>query len=105
MFDPGEILNYGSSTVIKKLTVLQGDVRIHLKTTLSIVFIYFKKKLIPNVTLLFSLNPFRVSQAMLVLTLYRESHQSFIIPFFTQEIPLVYKLHFYLNLIFVLSPP
>jgi hypothetical protein len=43
MFDPSEILNYGSSTVIKKLNVLQGDVRIHLKMTLSIIFIYFKK--------------------------------------------------------------
>ncbi len=43
MFNPSEILNYGWSNVIKKLNVLQGDFRIHLKTTLSIIFIYFLK--------------------------------------------------------------
>jgi hypothetical protein len=48
MFDLIEILNDGSSTIIKKLNVLQGDVRIHLKTTLSIIFIYFKKKTHPT---------------------------------------------------------
>ncbi len=48
MFDPCEILNYGLSTVIKKLNVLQGDARIHLKMTLSIIFIYFKKTTHPT---------------------------------------------------------